>query len=109
MKFILPAFPELFAVVGPAVPDLRGLSLRGFGGASLGLGIIQGSAVGNHMHEIKFNITNHRPPGGSAGGNRSVNNVGVGTQPAQTSAYDDGEAETRPRNTAVRYLIRSVP
>ena len=66
-RFSLPytAYPELFAIVGATVPDLRGLFLRGYGsqshsqnnGTQIGitstlhssgpLGIIQGDAIRN--------------------------------------------------------------
>ncbi|MBQ7649996.1 MAG: tail fiber protein, partial [Victivallales bacterium] len=39
------AFPELFAVVGAKVPDLRGIFLRGNGGNSNSLGKIQADAI----------------------------------------------------------------
>ena len=38
-------YPELFAVVGSQVPDLRGLFLRGTGGNAAELGEIQGDGV----------------------------------------------------------------
>ena len=41
------SYPELFALVGGQVPDLRGLFLRGHGGNSAGLGEQQGDAIRN--------------------------------------------------------------
>ncbi|WP_304046586.1 hypothetical protein, partial [Desulfovibrio piger] len=38
-------YPELFALMGGQVPDLRGLFLRGHGGNSAGLGEQQGHAM----------------------------------------------------------------
>ena len=39
------AYPELTALVGPQVPDLRGQFLRGLGGKSAGLEVRQGESV----------------------------------------------------------------
>ena len=60
------AYPELFALTGGTVPDLRGLFLRGYGSqqynsggygvvfhASVALGQIQGDAIRNITGEIK--------------------------------------------------------
>jgi hypothetical protein len=38
-------YPELFALVGPNVPDYRGVFLRGTGGNAAALGVKQDSAV----------------------------------------------------------------
>ena len=38
-------YPELFALMGGQVPDLRGLFLRGHGGNSAALGVTQGHAM----------------------------------------------------------------
>ncbi len=42
------AYPELFALVGGRVSDLRGQFLRGHGGNSAGLGAHQGHATRNY-------------------------------------------------------------
>ena len=39
------SYPELFALMGGQVPDLRGLFLRGHGGNSAALGVTQGHAM----------------------------------------------------------------
>ena len=41
------AYPELSALLGGQVPDLRGLFLRGHGGNSAALGVQQGDAIRN--------------------------------------------------------------
>lgn len=46
------AYPELFAVVGGQVPDLRGLFLRGFGGKSAALGTTQDQATASSGIQI---------------------------------------------------------
>ena len=48
------AYPELFAVLGGNVPDLRGLFLRGHGGNSAALGIRQSDMVGVHDHIVSI-------------------------------------------------------
>ena len=109
------AYPELFAVVGGQVPDLRGLFLRGHGGSSAALGVQQGDAIRN----IKGQITgNGLMSGGATGPFYSwyTQNFGIGN-----GAYDkNGVAfdvsrvvptaeENRPVNQAVRYLVRARP
>lgn len=108
-------YPELFAVVGGQVPDLRGLFLRGHGGSSAALGVQQGDAIRN----IKGQITgNGLMSGGATGPFYSwyTQNFGIGN-----GAYDkNGVAfdvsrvvptaeENRPVNQAVRYLVRARP
>ena len=102
------AYPELFAVVGNRVPDLRGLFLRGHGGYSAALGVRQNDAVGYHSHLV---------------GIRSSGNAGYPdynfAKGSEDWGFDYGKTdvrpganmaeETRPANMAVRYLIRARP
>ena len=46
------AYPELFAVLGNSVPDLRGLFLRGHGGKSAALGTTQDQATASSGIQI---------------------------------------------------------
>lgn len=45
-------YPDLYRICGPNLPDLRGLFLRGYGGNSAELGVVQGDAVGYHSHRV---------------------------------------------------------
>ena len=123
------AYPELFAVVGSQVPDLRGLFLRGTGGNAAELGEIQGDGVkfpdqGLGSFPGRSNI---------GGGNDRItayNNPYTGifqpsnevTVRAMGRGHDfdhyfvrvnvnfnniSTAPETRPINRAVRYLIRA--
>ncbi len=110
-------YPELFAVLGGNVPDLRGLFLRGHGSqthqvagfamvkhSSAGLGQIQGHAILEHGHRTsRGNWTgDYRPYYQGAGNSQGeINTYGVSGAPTDT--------ENRPVNTAVRYLIRARP
>ena len=53
-RFAMPsrAYPELFAVVGGQVPDLRGMFLRGYGGKSAALGTTQDQATASSGIQI---------------------------------------------------------
>ena len=116
-RFAMPsrAYPELFAVVGGQVPDLRGLFLRGHGGDSAALGVRQGDAIRN----IKGQITgNGLMSGGATGPFYSwyTQNFGIGNGAYDKNgvAFDASRVvptaeENRPVNTAVRYLVRARP
>ena len=95
------AYPELFAVVGGQVPDLRGLFLRGHGGNSAALGVRQEDAFKAHSH----NFLGHGVIYG--GVENSYRAVLQWTETRQTEAV--GGIETRPVNQAVRYLVRARP
>ena len=109
------AYPELFAVLGNSVPDLRGLFLRGHGGNSAALGVRQGDAIRN----IKGQITgNGLMSGGATGPFYSwyTQNFGIGNGAYDKNgvAFDASRVvptaeENRPVNTAVRYLVRARP
>ena len=109
------AYPELFAVLGGQVPDLRGLFLRGHGGDSAALGVRQGDAIRN----IKGQITgNGLMSGGATGPFYSwyTQNFGIGNGAYDKNgvAFDASRVvptaeENRPVNTAVRYLVRARP
>ncbi len=117
------AYPELFALVGGNVPDLRGLFLRGHGGNSAGLGAHQGHATRNYdgvgyiwtgfgadlrasgafVWNSSWGIS---APAASWGG-WTCNQYRIDVSPA---AYGVPVAnEVRPDNQAVRYLIRAMP
>ena len=108
-------YPELFAVLGNSVPDLRGLFLRGHGGDSAALGVRQGDAIRN----IKGQITgNGLMSGGATGPFYSwyTQNFGIGNGAYDKNgvAFDASRVvptaeENRPVNTAVRYLVRARP
>jgi hypothetical protein len=129
------AYPELSAALGgaSAVPDLRGLFLRGYGsqayaqnnGSTVGvtstthssgaLGSVQGDAI--------------REVSGRFKGEAGFFEFSGAFSPAEYTGYDDGSTpmtrrggayfnasrvtptadEIRPVNTAVRYLIRALP
>ena len=101
------AYPELFAVLGGQVPDLRGMFLRGLDngkGIDPGreIGTYQADEVGPHTHPV--NLWRHNAGGG-----------GIWSYP-KYDGYDgtiwtrpNSGVETRPKNHSVRYLIRARP
>ena len=113
-------YPELAAVVGAAVPDLRGKFLRGLGGNSAVLGATQGDAMRNFkgaLNNVFFS------GGGSVSGafkfteSASIRRFDLDSSdgrdygPASVSFGADipSASEIRPVNMAVRYLIRARP
>ncbi len=113
-------YPELAAVIGAHVPDLRGRFLRGFGGNSAALGVTQGDAMRNFTGTLKNVFFSG---GGSVSGAFKFTDSsyisrfdldssgGRDYGPASVSFGADipSANEIRPINTAVRYLIRARP
>ena len=100
-------YPELFALMGGQVPDLRGLFLRGADAgrgidAGRTVGTYQADAVGPHTHPLS--LWRHSADGG-----------GIYAY-AKWDGFDNSiwtrentGSETRPKNVAVRYLVRAQP
>ena len=110
-------YPELFAVLGNSVPDLRGLFLRGHGGNSAALGVQQGDAIRNITG--KFGFDDQFAWNGYDG---AFADAGYAPYGAANEKREFGAAvifdasrvvptaeENRPVNTAVRYLVRARP
>ena len=100
------AYPELSALLSPifgsAVPDLRGLFLRGLGGNSAALGEYQHYEIQAHHHTYQWRWV------WAEGNDNDVSRMGPGTGHS-SKTDDEGGVETRPMNRAVRYLIRAYP
>lgn len=103
-NFSQAAYPELFALMGGQVPDLRGLFLRGLGGNSAALGITQEDEIGSHNHAESQNTPGRVGYVGSSG----LIAGGMSNPPRFFTSYTGG-IETRPINQAVRYLVRAHP
>ncbi len=119
-------YPELAAVIGANVPDLRGRFLRGLGGNSAGLGVAQGDAIRNitgrtgPMHCTEFNSDYYPNGDKGSGALRQVAGMVEGSN-ADNAGHDSISItldasmqvptanENRPVNMAVRYLIRARP
>ena len=129
------AYPELSALVGPQVPDLRGLFLRGYGsqayaqnnGTTVGvtstmhssgqLGQVQGDALRN----IAGEAGNWATPDSwhSSGAITLINQSGAWIDSGyvfnkfgfrlDASRVVPTAPENRPVNVAVRYLMRARP
>ena len=120
-------YPELFAVVGSSVPDLRGLFLRGYGAQTSShygsvvhqsgeLGMVQGDAIrnitGSSGDSPNSGAYYYGALAGGAGGARKF--AGEGLRGRSAINFDASRVvptaeENRPVNTAVRYLIRAHP
>jgi hypothetical protein len=101
-------YPELSSALGgtSAVPDLRGQFLRGVGGNSAALGVKQGDMVGAHDHIVS--IYDGDGWGSGTPAFDETDNPWGWTN-FRTTAGNNMGPETRPVNTAVRYLIRALP
>ena len=127
-------YPELFALMGGKLPDLRGLFLRGHGGSSAGLGTKQGESVyiapGSAEASVAAGLTTIRVADGAGtssddqGRPKPSYNVlaaskndspGIGGNPRPQYEINgpisitSSANETRPVNQAVRYLVRARP
>jgi microcystin-dependent protein len=122
------AYPELFAVLGYlygkkedtfAIPDYRGLFLRGVDagsgmdpdadkrvgpqgtGTSSGIGSLQCDAIQDHVHTYEaINVAAVSQQGSAAGQSFGDLNTSSPNSPARVSS------ETRCKNIAVNYIIR---
>lgn len=131
------AYPELFALMGGKVPDLRGLFLRGYGsqshaqnnGSTVGvtstthasgaLGQVQGDAIRNIQGNIGvWNWLAHYGDGAFEPVPRTMNSgdptvssslKGNGGWDLNISRVVPTAEEIRPANQAVRYLVRARP
>lgn len=99
-------YPELYALLGANVPDLRGLFLRGHGGNSSALGVRQSDMVGLHDHIVSI-----RNGDGFGSGTPAFDETDSpwGWVNFRTTAGNNMGSETRPMNMAVRYFIRARP
>lgn len=125
------SYPELFALVGGQVPDLRGLFLRGYGaqshaqnnGTTIGitetlhqsgnLGQIQGDASRKIAGNWKVSYSTY-PDGKLYSSVREGYRGGGGSSAGSRTYLDTSRItptgnENRPVNMAVRYLVRARP
>ena len=110
-------YPELFAVLGGNVPDLRGLFLRGHGGNSAALGVQQGDAMRHLTGTISSRYFLFEGGSGSfscAGGYGRLYANNSGGDITSGIIFDNSRqtptaTENRPVNQAVRYLVRARP
>ena len=132
-------YPELFALLGGKLPDLRGLFLRGHGGKSAGLMVKQDDAGRNIVGEFSQNPGAEGLTGAQFGEaidqfegafypTKMAWRYAIADAPASGGATtalgivldasrswgknhttDSVNGEFRPMNQAVRYLVRARP
>jgi hypothetical protein len=137
----LASYPELSSAIGgtSAVPDLRGLFLRGYGsqshaqnnGSTVGvtstlhasgsLGAVQGDAIRNIDGTFPIETENYQQDWNAISGaffimefGRTYDGESGDNEEEHTFGFDASRVvptatENRPVNTAVRYLIRALP
>lgn len=92
-------YPKLYARYGSTLPDLRGLFIRGLGGNSASLGVIQQDAFKSHSHTINVHGNDNTGPyvaDSDGGGTLRFDNTGT-----------TGDNETRPKNMAFLYIVKA--
>ena len=115
-----PAYPELFAVMGGQVPDLRGLFLRGTGGNAAELGTVQGDAIRNITGTFVTDFNSADYSRYMSGAFDATNVPGLIRLDGNVSHTDKlisfnvsrvvpTANENRPINRSVRYLVRARP
>lgn len=108
-------YPELFALMGGQVPDLRGLFLRGHGGNSAELGVKQGDAIRNIAGQMGYRVFSDGGESGPFyGWVDHYFGIGSGGYGKRSVFFDASRVvptakENRPVNVAVRYLVRARP
>ena len=102
-------YPELYAVVGGAVPNYAGMFLRGLGGNSYGIGIQQPEGINaNREFDMKIQgLHGVDDYGNLASGYSGPVLYKGGSGSVSFKVVLGGDSETRPVNKAVRYLIRA--
>ena len=116
------AYPELAALLGATVPDLRGQFVRGWDngrGTDSGRAINteQGEDFLSHTHSITDKQHNHSydrsdQGTGADGGSSGVHDYNASSTSGSqftgiTGTNSEGGSETRPVNTALMYIIRA--
>lgn len=112
-------YATLFAAIGTTfgagdgsttfnLPDLRGEFVRGWDDgrgvdSGRGFGTAQADEFEAHYHDVR---TNSATGSGTGGGGYFISNAGVGDM-ERTRATPSGGSETRPRNVALLYCIKT--
>lgn len=124
--------PKLYNVLGTnSVPDYRGIFLRGWAhgsgaydpDAGRALGSVQGDALAAHEHRLQMAYENGDVPAGSEvvavnqpsgrvgyelpGANKNDNAIVKLPTSVSKALADGGGPETRPKNIAVMYVIKT--
>lgn len=110
-------YPKLFGRYGSSLPDLRGCFIRGLGGNSAALGIIQGDAIRNITGEAPGG-SDARVPASSYTGAFSLSEKQAGristgeNWSLLTATFDASRVvptanENRPRNISFLYIVKA--
>ena len=101
-------YPNLIAIFGTNVPDLRGEFVRGWDGNSPARGVDPGrvllSAQGQSIQPHTHSYDKPTSVSSSTAGGFSTGNVPSSTSSTTGSA---GATETRPRNVALMYIVKT--
>lgn len=106
-------YPKLFSRYGSSLPDLRGCFIRGLGGNSAALGVIQGDAIRNITGSI---IMDNEPvetatgafyDGGVATGRGSQNDTSAKKLMFDASRVVPTASENRPKNISFLYIVKA--
>lgn len=95
------SYPDLYRLCGGRTPDYRGYFLRGLGGNSAGLGVVQQDANKKHSHNLYIQTY-------LGGGPRGFIQDENGSYGVWFTTSESGEDEARPINKAVNFHIRAL-
>lgn len=98
-------YPNLIALFGTNLPDLRGEFVRGWDngrGVDVDRVLLSAQAQSIQPHTHSYTITNSTSSSGQGG-------AGTGSIPSQAGATtgSTGTAETRPRNVALMFIVKT--
>lgn len=110
-------YPKLFARYGSSLPDLRGCFIRGLGGNSAAIGVVQGDAIRNITGDTPGG-SGARVPASSYTGAFSLSekeagristgeNWGLLTATFDASRVVPTANENRPRNISFLYIVKA--
>lgn len=110
-------YPKLFARYGSSLPDLRGCFIRGLGGNSAALGVVQGDAIRNITGEAPGGSGVKVPASSYTGAfslsDKSSGRISTGENwDLLTATFDASRVvptanENRPKNMAFLYIVKA--
>lgn len=102
-------YPKLFDRYGANLPDMRGIFIRGYGGNSANIGVLQNDDIKSHSHTTSLDRFSHGREGIGGALPRWSSGDALSTRtPSDTNILNStGGSETRPKNIAFLYIVKA--